>query len=134
MRRSVMTELVRMLKFALPAVIVIATLEGIVLAAVMRRAYNWRAYLASLADALGRQYFVLTFLPLSLAGPAMDLAWSHRLFTVPLNGAGAVVLLVTAQDFSYYWFHRCSHRVRWFWATHAIHHSSNEFNLAAAYR
>jgi sterol desaturase/sphingolipid hydroxylase (fatty acid hydroxylase superfamily) len=129
-----MMQLVQVLKFALPAVIVIATLEGIVLAVVMRRNYNWRAYLASLADALGRQYFVLTFLPLSLAGPAMDFAWSHRLFTVPLTGAGAVVLLVIAQDFSYYWFHRCSHRVRWFWATHAIHHSSNEFNFAAAYR
>lgn len=129
-----MSLLVQVLQFALPAVIVIATLEGIVLAVVMRRSYNWRAYLASLADALGRQYFVLTFLPLSLAGPAIDFAWSHRLFTVPLNGAVAAMLLVIAQDFSYYWFHRCSHRVRWFWATHAIHHSSNEFNFAAAYR
>src|SRR5580700_2514739 len=133
-REMDMNVVARMLTFALPVVIVIATLEGLVLALVMRRNYNWRAYFASLADALGRQYFVLTFLPLSLAGPAMDFAWHHRLFTVPLNGAAAVVLLVIAQDFSYYWFHRCSHRVRWFWATHAIHHSSNELNLAAAYR
>jgi len=73
-------------------------------------------------------------LPLSIAGPLVDLAWNHRLFTVPLNSALSVVVLVIAQDFSYYWFHRCSHRVRWFWATHAIHHSSNEFNLAASYR
>src|ERR1700759_2451536 len=130
----VMALLIQVLQFALPAVIVIATLEGLVLAAVMQRSYNWRAWLASLADALGRQYFVMTFLPLSLAAPAIDFAWSHRMFTVPLNSAVAVVLLVIAQDFSYYWFHRSSHRVRWFWATHAIHHSSNEFNLAAAYR
>ncbi len=129
-----MTQLIQILKFALPAVIAIATLEAIVLAGVMRRSYNWRAYLASLADALGREYLVYAFLPLSLAGPAIDLAWRHRLFTLPLDSVSAVVLLVVAQDFSYYWFHRCSHRVRWFWATHAIHHSSNEFNLAAAYR
>jgi sterol desaturase/sphingolipid hydroxylase (fatty acid hydroxylase superfamily) len=129
-----MTQLVQILQFALPAVIVIATLEGLVLAVVMRQNYNWRAFLASLTDALGRQYFVYAFLPLSLAQPVVDFAWSHRLFTVPLNGAGAVVVLVVAQDFSYYWFHRCSHRVRWFWATHAIHHSSNEFNLATSYR
>ena len=129
-----MTLLLQVLKFALPGVIVLATLEGIVLAAVMRRSYDWRAYLASLADALGRQYVVLAFLPFSLAGPAIHFAWSHRLFTVPLNSAAAVALLVLAQDFSYYWFHRCSHRVRWFWATHAVHHSSNAFNLAAAYR
>jgi sterol desaturase/sphingolipid hydroxylase (fatty acid hydroxylase superfamily) len=129
-----MTRLIQILQFSLPAVIAIATLEALFLVVVMRRAYNWGAYLASLADALGRQYFVLTFLPLSLATPVIDFAWSHRLFTVPLGGAVAVAVLVIGQDFSYYWFHRCSHRVRWFWATHAIHHSSNEFNFAAAYR
>jgi sterol desaturase/sphingolipid hydroxylase (fatty acid hydroxylase superfamily) len=129
-----MTQLVQILQFALPAVIVIATLEGLFLAVVMRRDYNWRAYLASLVDALGRQYFVYTLLPLSLAQPVVDFAWSHRLFTVPLHSGLAVAVLVIAQDFSYYWFHRCSHRVRWFWATHAIHHSSNEFNLATSYR
>jgi len=129
-----MTLLIQILQFALPAVILIAMLEGLVLALVMRRDYNWRACLASLADALGRQYLVYTLLPLSVAQPLVDLAWKHRLFTVPLNSVLAVVVLVVAQDFSYYWFHRCSHRVRWFWATHAIHHSSNEFNLAASYR
>ncbi len=129
-----MTLLIQVLQFALPAVIVIATLEGLVLAVVMRQGYNWRAWLASLADALGRQYLVYTLLPLSIAQPLVDLAWSYRVFTVPLNSVSSVVVLVIAQDFSYYWFHRCSHRVRWFWATHAIHHSSNEFNLAASYR
>lgn len=129
-----MTLLIQVLQFSLPAVIAIATLEGLVLALVMRRDYNWRAYGASLADALGRQYLVYTLLPLSIAQPLVDLAWKHRLFTIPLNSTLAVVVLVVAQDFSYYWFHRASHRVRWFWATHAIHHSSNEFNLAASYR
>ncbi len=126
--------LVPVLQFALPAVAVIATLEALVLAIAMRRRYSWRAYFASLADALGRQYIVLPFLPLSLAAPATSFAWSHRVWTVPLDTAAAVVLLVIAQDFSYYWFHRCSHRVRWFWATHAVHHSSNELNFGAAYR
>jgi len=129
-----MRQLVQMLQFALPVVIAIATLEGFVLAVVMRRSYNWRAYFASLADALGRQYIILTFLSLSLAAPAIGFAWSHRLFTVPLDTVVAVAVLVIGQDFSYYWFHRCSHRVRWFWATHAVHHSSNELNFAAAYR
>ncbi len=126
--------LLQILRFALPAVIVIATLEALVLAVAMRRAYNWRAYLASLADALGRQYVILPFLPLSLAAPAIRYAWGHRLFTVPLDTAAMVAVLVVLQDFSYYWFHRCSHRVRWFWATHAVHHSSNELNLGASYR
>jgi sterol desaturase/sphingolipid hydroxylase (fatty acid hydroxylase superfamily) len=125
---------VQILSFALPVVIVLATLEALVLAFAMRQNYNWRAYAASIADALGRQYVVVPFITFSLAAPASAFAWEHRLFTVPLDTAAAVVALVVLQDLSYYWFHRCAHRVRWFWATHSIHHSSNELNFGAAYR
>jgi sterol desaturase/sphingolipid hydroxylase (fatty acid hydroxylase superfamily) len=128
------TQLVHILQFALPGAIAIATLEALFLALVMRKSYNWRAYFASLADALGREYIVMTFLTLSITAPAVGFAWRHRLFTVPLDTVTSVVVLVILQDFSYYWFHRASHRIRWFWATHAIHHSSNELNLAASYR
>src|SRR3954471_16531812 len=129
-----MKELITILTFALPVFIGVATLEGLFLAFVMRRNYNWRAYFASLADALGREYVVMIFLSVSVVGPVIRLAWEHRLFTVPLDNAAAVVVLVIGQDFCYYWFHRASHRIRWFWATHAIHHSSNELNLGASYR
>ena len=129
-----MTQLITILKFALPGAIAIATLEALFLAIVIRKNYNWRAYFASLADALGREYVVMTFLTLSVATPLIGLAYRHRLFTIPLDTTAAVVVLVILQDLSYYWFHRTSHRVRWFWATHAIHHSSNELNLAASFR
>jgi len=118
----------------LPAVIGLAALEALVLAVWRKEAYDWRAALASLADALGREYVVYRFLPLSLGAPVIGLAWSHRLATLPLDGVTALGLLFLGQEFCYYWFHRASHRVRWFWATHAIHHSSNQLNLAAAYR
>ena len=31
-------------------------------------------------------------------------------------------------------FHRTAHRVRWFWASHVIHHSSQHYNLTTALR
>src|SRR3546814_2660511 len=31
-------------------------------------------------------------------------------------------------------FHRSAHRVRWFWASHVIHHSSQHYNLSTALR
>jgi sterol desaturase/sphingolipid hydroxylase (fatty acid hydroxylase superfamily) len=37
-------------------------------------------------------------------------------------------------EFFYYWEHRFSHTVRWFWASHSVHHSANEFTLPAAFR
>ncbi|HEV7350133.1 sterol desaturase family protein [Telluribacter sp.] len=44
------------------------------------------------------------------------------------------VALFFADDFSYYWFHRTSHGVRYFWASHVVHHSSQYYNLGTALR
>lgn len=44
----------------------------------------------------------------------------------------AVGLLVL--EFFYYWQHRFSHTIRWVWASHSVHHSTNEFTLPAAFR
>ena len=37
-------------------------------------------------------------------------------------------------DLAYYVFHRSAHRVRWFWAGHVVHHSSQHYNLSTALR
>lgn len=37
-------------------------------------------------------------------------------------------------DFCYYWNHRLGHRVGLFWASHVVHHQSEEFNLTTALR
>lgn len=44
------------------------------------------------------------------------------------------VLLFFADDFSYYWYHRSAHTIRYFWASHVVHHSSKNYNLATALR
>ena len=37
-------------------------------------------------------------------------------------------------DLTYYWFHRQNHMVRFLWAAHIVHHSSNNYNLGTAVR
>jgi sterol desaturase/sphingolipid hydroxylase (fatty acid hydroxylase superfamily) len=44
------------------------------------------------------------------------------------------VLLFLLVDLLYYWFHRVHHEVRFFWAAHVTHHSSQYFNLTTALR
>ncbi|MCX8210076.1 MAG: sterol desaturase family protein [Lewinella sp.] len=44
------------------------------------------------------------------------------------------VLCFFAEDLSYYAFHRASHEVRYFWASHVVHHSSQKYNLSTALR
>lgn len=43
-------------------------------------------------------------------------------------------LLVVGQDFMFYWLHRIDHSCRLFWAIHATHHNSEEFNLTVGFR
>lgn len=61
-------------------------------------------------------------------------AWQHRLFTIDLNNWWSISLLFISIEFCYYWYHRAAHQIRWLWATHAVHHSVQYFNLSAAYR
>lgn len=63
-----------------------------------------------------------------------SLLYKYKLFDLDYMVWWYWVLLFFADDFSYYWFHRTSHGVNWFWASHVVHHSSQHYNLAAALR
>lgn len=110
----------------------IAVAEGVYRTA-SGRGYDWRSFLVSLSDRL--IYGVLTVAgPITVGVLAMEFLYGHRLFSIRLDYPWAVVLLFLLQEFYYYWFHRASHRIRWFWASHAVHHSPNELNFGASYR
>jgi sterol desaturase/sphingolipid hydroxylase (fatty acid hydroxylase superfamily) len=63
-------------------------------------------------------------------------AWmyEHRLWTVPMDSWYGWPLMFLTTEFFYYWLHRAGHRVRWYWASHQVHHTGNQYNLAAAFR
>ena len=47
---------------------------------------------------------------------------------------GVVALCFVLDDLRYYWVHRFGHRIRWVWASHVNHHSSQHYNLTTALR
>ncbi|BDA79872.1 sterol desaturase [Leptospira kobayashii] len=59
------------------------------------------------------------FLPLSLVSSKSPISW---------------VILFVLVDFLFYWAHRFAHEINLFWASHVVHHSSEEFNLSVALR
>jgi len=117
---------------ALLVVVGAAVVEGVVRSLLDARGYDWRAFGVTVVDVLGRR--AVDALGLSLAAPMLLWVHAHRLATIPLDGALAIAGLFVGVEFCYYWHHRASHRVRWFWATHCVHHSPNELTLAAALR
>lgn len=59
--------------------------------------------------------------------------YQYRAVTIPFAWWAWIVCFIL-DDFAYYVFHRTAHRVRWFWASHVNHHSSQHYNLSTALR
>jgi alkylglycerol monooxygenase len=78
----------------------------------------------ALKDVLGLS---LTFI--SYEWLASKIAFFHLEASVAAYAIAFIVI-----DFYGYWNHRWSHQINFFWNKHAIHHSSEEFNLACALR
>ena len=52
---------------------------------------------------------------------------------ITTNGLTYVIAFICL-DFSHYWIHRIDHKINFFWNSHIVHHSSEEFDLACAVR
>lgn len=63
------------------------------------------------------------------------LAWfyQYKIFTIE-QAWFYWLLLLLLEDFAFYWLHRFDHFVRFFWAVHVTHHSSEEYNLTVGFR
>lgn len=59
--------------------------------------------------------------------------WQYRLFDLGYS-VWVLLLCFVLDDLRYYWVHRLGHRVRWVWASHVNHHSSQHYNLTTALR
>lgn len=61
-------------------------------------------------------------------------AATYSIASLPLE-IWVVPAALLAADFSYYWEHRCAHRVAPLWALyHAYHHTADTYTVAVAYR
>ncbi len=83
---------------------------------------------------LGGSYQVFEVIMHALvSGAAIMWFYENRLFTIDVTVWNILPIFV-AVEFCYYWFHRTSHRVRWFWTAHVVHHSSEHMNMTTAMR
>lgn len=76
-----------------------------------------------------------TLLVISLGALFIDRVLPQaRLFDWPADSVWTWVATFVLYDFCYYWSHRMGHTLNVFWAGHAIHHQSEEYNLTTALR
>lgn len=94
-------------------------------------AYEPKDTLTSLAFGLGSTVAGLLFGGFALL--VLLAAYEYRLFDIGWAWWAWIACFVL-DDLAYYWVHRTGHRVRWFWASHVNHHSSQHYNLSTALR
>ena len=116
---------------AIPGFVVLILIEMVWARRHAPAAYEPRDTLTSLAFGLGST--VAGLLTGGLVFAAMMGLWQFRLFDIGFAWWAWPVCFVL-DDLAYYAFHRSAHRIRWFWASHVNHHSSQHYNLSTALR
>ena len=116
---------------AIPAFILLVLAEMVVARLRNRRRYCPKDTLTSLTLGFGS-----SIAGLLAGGLIFGMAvWVHQFRLVEIGWVWwAWIACFVLDDLAYYVFHRAAHRVRWFWASHVIHHSSQHYNLSTALR
>ncbi|MCE2828483.1 MAG: sterol desaturase family protein, partial [Sphingomonadales bacterium] len=126
-----MVKLPNPIDFAVPVFVLLILIEMIWAKRNAPEKYEPRDTLTSLAFGVGST--VAGALTAGLVVALFYGAYQYRLFDIGWMWWAWIVCFVV-DDLAYYLFHRSAHRVRWFWASHVNHHSSQHYNLSTALR
>lgn len=124
-------EIPNLIHYAIPFFIITVIVEVILTVKVKMDDFEFKDAGTSIAMGLGNVFLGLISKSLVLA--VFLFFYKFRIFTIPFAW-WSWVLILFAEDFCYYWFHRTSHENRLFWASHVVHHSSQKYNLSTALR
>ena len=128
-----MTE-AQIYSYGIPIILALIASEVIYSSIYKLKYYTLRDSLAGLGLIVGN--FIIGLFTKGSIFLAYVYLYQFRIITVDeiLPGWMVWVLTFIIVDFVYYWYHRCSHRVRFFWAVHMNHHSSEEMNFSVSLR
>jgi len=116
---------------ATPAFVVLVIAEMLFVRFTGRGRFEAKDTLASLAMGLGSVVMGAAFAFIFIG--FAKLIQPYALFHIGWSWGAAAACFVL-DDLRYYLWHRASHRVRWLWADHVNHHSSQHYNLSTALR
>ncbi|MDP5092481.1 MAG: sterol desaturase family protein [Polaribacter sp.] len=124
-------EIPNLIHYAIPFFIITVIIEVILTVKIRLEDYEFKDAATSIAMGLGNVF--LGLISKSLVLVVFLFFYKFKLFTIPFAW-WSWILVLFAEDFCYYWFHRTSHENRLFWASHVVHHSSQKYNLSTALR
>jgi sterol desaturase/sphingolipid hydroxylase (fatty acid hydroxylase superfamily) len=122
----------KILLFAMPAFLILVLLE---------KWYGWykgndTVRHMDMVSSLSSGVTNVTKDVLGLSIAVLSYGWLVERIALTQIKSGWLTFLVAfiVLDFAGYWVHRIDHKINFFWNSHIVHHSSEEFNLACALR
>jgi sterol desaturase/sphingolipid hydroxylase (fatty acid hydroxylase superfamily) len=122
----------KVLLWAMPIFLLLVFLEKLYGVLIGKDTYQNMDMISSLSsgvsnvvkDVLGLSFTILSY-------QYMVTHWA--IYHIP-SSIWVYVITFVVMDFQGYWVHRWAHKINLFWNKHAVHHSSEDFNLACALR
>ena len=126
-------EIPNLITFVIPFFAITVIIEGLIIVKQAPKTYSVKDAFTSIIIGLIGNVFI-GLLTKIIVVFVFTYTWQHyRIATVPFVW-WSWLLILFFEDISYYWSHRFGHRVRFFWASHIVHHSSEKYNLSTALR
>jgi len=121
-----------LLLISTPFYITIIGLELVLTHLMNRKTYKFKdtianVYLMLLNGAIDLAFRVIVYFYI------LQFFYAHSIFNWK-NALIYWIALFLAEDFMYYWLHRFDHEIRFFWAAHVTHHSSEKMNFTVGFR
>jgi sterol desaturase/sphingolipid hydroxylase (fatty acid hydroxylase superfamily) len=126
-------EFPNLIHYAIPFFIVTVIIEIILTVKIKMNEYEYKDAATSISMGLIGNVGIGLLTKGAVFGIFLIIYNTFHLFEIPFTW-WASILVLFAEDLTYYWFHRISHESRFFWASHIVHHSSLKYNLSTALR
>lgn len=118
--------------YAIPIFIILVAIEAIYSYRKNLKLYRLNDTIANFSLGIGSQ-IAGALSKVLLFGIYVYIFNHYAFFHQPKTWWSFVICLVLF-DFFFYWAHRVSHEMNFFWGAHVVHHQSEEYNLSVALR
>lgn len=121
-----------LIAWSIPVFLAAIALELVLARRRRRDLYRFSAAISDISCGVTQQLFNL--LTTAAIFALYFVVYEFRVLELDPTAATTWLFGMLAVDFVYYWWHRASHECNLLWAVHAVHHQSEEYNLAVALR
>jgi alkylglycerol monooxygenase len=125
--------MVNYILLAIPAFLLLIGIEILLGYLKGKKYYRFADAITNLSIGVGNQVLGILYKGLIVVS-MFYIAENFAIFKIPASSVWGWIGCFLLFDMLFYWAHRWSHEINFFWGAHVVHHQSEEYNLTVALR